>query len=66
VLFADGLAAARAIGDRHLGVYLGSTNYRANLLRLGWSEDDLELPGSDALFESIVAWGDLDTIARRV
>jgi probable F420-dependent oxidoreductase len=66
VLFADGLAAARAIGDRHLGVYLGSTNYRANLLRLGWSEDDLELPGSDALFESIVAWGDLDTIAHRV
>jgi probable F420-dependent oxidoreductase len=66
VLVADGLAAARAIGDRHLGVYLGSANYRANLLRLGWSEGDLELPRSDALFEAIVAWGDLDAIAGRV
>jgi probable F420-dependent oxidoreductase len=66
VLFAADRPAARAIGDRHLGFYLGSANYRANLLRLGWSEADLEMPGSHALFDAIVAWGDLDAIADRV
>jgi len=46
--------------------YLGSANYRNNLLRLGWSEADLEPPGSDAVFEAIVAWGDLDRIRAAV
>jgi probable F420-dependent oxidoreductase len=62
VVLAPDLVSARAIGDRHLGGYLGSTNYRNNLLRLGWSEADLTAPGSDRLFEAIVAWGDLDRI----
>ena len=66
VVLAGDLAAARAIGDRHLSFYLGSANYRNNLLRIGWSEGDLETPGSDALFEAIVAWGDLDRIGERV
>ena len=66
VVLAPDLAAARAIGDRHLSFYMGSANYRNNLLRLGWSEADLEPPGSGALFEAIVAWGDLDGIAQRV
>jgi probable F420-dependent oxidoreductase len=66
VVLAADLAAARAIGNRHLSSYLGSANYRNNLLRLGWSEADLEPPGSQALFDAIVAWGDLDGIAKRV
>ena len=66
VVFAPDLAAARTIGDRHLSYYMGSANYRNNLLRLGWSEADLEPPGSQALFEAIVAWGGLDGIAQRV
>jgi len=66
VVLAGELAAARAIGDRHLSNYLGSANYRNNLLRIGWSEGDLETPGSDALFEAMVAWGDLDRIGDRV
>lgn len=66
VVLAGDLAAARAIGDRHLSNYLGSANYRNNLLRIGWSEADLEKPGSDTLFEAIVAWGDLDRIGDRV
>jgi probable F420-dependent oxidoreductase len=66
VVLAADLAAARVIGDRHLAAYLGSANYRANLLRLGWPEADLQAPGSDALFEAIVAWGDLDRIADLV
>jgi len=66
VVLAGDLAAARAIGDRHLSYYLGSANYRTNLLRIGWFEGDLETPGSDALFEAIVAWGDLDRIGDGV
>ncbi len=66
VVLAGDLAAARAIGNRHLGFYLGSANYRNNLLRIGWSEADLAAPGSDVLFEAIVAWGDLDRIGEGV
>lgn len=66
VVLAGDLAAARAIGDRHLSYYLGAANYRANLRRIGWSESDLEPPGSDALFEALVAWGDLDRIGAGV
>jgi probable F420-dependent oxidoreductase len=66
VVLAGGQAAARAIGDRHLAFYLGSANYRNNLLRIGWSDADLQPPGSDALFEAIVAWGDLDGIGSKV
>jgi probable F420-dependent oxidoreductase len=66
VVLAGDLVSARAIGDRHLAYYMGSANYRNNLLRTGWSEADLEKPGSDALFEAIVAWGDLDRIAEGV
>jgi probable F420-dependent oxidoreductase len=66
VVLAGNLTAARAIGDRHLAGYLGSANYRNNLIRLGWFEADLEKPGSDAFFEELVAWGDFDRIADRV
>jgi probable F420-dependent oxidoreductase len=66
VVLAEDLAAARAIGNRHLVLYLGSANYRNNLLRIGWSEADLESPGSDAFFEAMVAWGDLDRIGGKV
>jgi probable F420-dependent oxidoreductase len=66
VVLAGDQAAARAIGDRHLAFYLGSANYRNNLLRIGWSAADLQPPGSDALFEAIVAWGDLDRIGGKV
>ncbi len=65
VLAAD-RTAARAIGDRHLAHYLGSDNYRNNLLRIGWAEDDLTPPGSDALFDAVVAWGDLERIGDGV
>jgi probable F420-dependent oxidoreductase len=66
VVLADDLAAARTIGDRHLGFYVGSENYRNNLVRIGWSETDLEPPGSDKLFEAIVSWGDFDRIEEKV
>jgi probable F420-dependent oxidoreductase len=66
VVVAGDLASARAIGNRHVSNYLGIANYRNNLLRLGWSEADLEPPGSNELFEAIVAWGDLARIGERI
>lgn len=49
-------AAARAIGRRFLAPYLAMRNYTANLLRLGWSDRDLDGP-SDRLVDALVAWG---------
>ncbi len=66
VVLAGDLRAARAIGDRHIDYYIGAANYRNNLIRMGWSEADLEKPGSDALFEAVVAWGDLERIGAKV
>ncbi len=58
VVLADDRRAARRIGDPYIRYYLVEENYRNNLLRLGFSEQDIEPPGSDALFDAVVAWGD--------
>jgi hypothetical protein len=65
VLAAEG-SVARAIGDRHMNLYLRTANYRNNLLRLGWPEVELEPPGSDRLFDAVVAWGDVQAVQARV
>ena len=46
--------------------YLRLENYRNNLVRLGWPEDELTDGGSDRLVDALVAWGDDDTIRDRV
>ena len=66
VVLAAERIAARTVGDRHMKVYLGTANYRNNLLRLGWAVQDLEPPGSDALFDAIVAWGGVKEVQDRV
>jgi probable F420-dependent oxidoreductase len=66
VVLAAGRADARSIGDAHTNVYLRTENYRNNLLRLGWKADDLEPPGSDELFDAVVAWGEIERIQGRV
>jgi len=65
VVFAHSRAMARKIGDRHTTLYLSTANYRSNLLRMGWAKEDLEPPGSDRLFDAIVAWGDAAGIGER-
>jgi probable F420-dependent oxidoreductase len=66
VVLSTDRAEARTIGGAHTKFYLGAENYRKNLVRLGWNEVDLEWPGSDALFDAIVAWGDIDTVRNRI
>lgn len=57
---------ARGAARAHMERYLLLDNYRRNLLRLGWSEDDVRGGGSDALVDAIVAWGTPGAIAERV
>ncbi|CAM3141601.1 putative F420-dependent oxidoreductase [Williamsia muralis] len=56
---------ARSIGTDWLRSYLGLPNYANNLLRSGFTEDDLTSV-SDRLFDAIIAWGDEAAIAGRV
>ena len=66
VVFAKTREAARVPGDIYMRTYLSLQNYRQNLVRLGWPEDELMPPGSDRAFDALVAWGDEQEIARKV
>jgi len=55
-------ATARGFAER----YLGLRNYAQNLLRLGYSAEDVAGAGSDRLIDDVVAWGDVDALVARV
>lgn len=57
---------ARSIARQHLSRYLQAPNYVNNWIRLGFTQDDVAGGGSDRLVDSLVAWGDLDTIRERL
>lgn len=60
---------AREIARKYMGTYSRLPNYANNLLRHGFTEDDIKGANgasSDRLVDAIVAWGTLDTIAQRI
>ena len=60
-------AHARAIGRPKVQKpYLGLQNYRNNLRRLGFTDEDMADGGSDRLIDALVAHGTPDTIADRL
>ena len=65
VILTEDRAEARAVGTDWLRTYLGLPNYANNLLRSGFTEDDLSSI-SDRVFDAIIAWGDEEAIRRRV
>lgn len=65
VILTDSADEARRIGTDWLRAYLALPNYANNLLRSGFSEDDLSQV-SDRLFNAIIAWGDEEAVMRRV
>ncbi len=65
VILCDSSDEARRIGTDWLRAYLALPNYANNLLRSGFSEDDLAQV-SDRLFDAIIAWGDEEAVMRRV
>ncbi len=65
VLLTSDREEARAIGSDWLASYFALPNYANNLLRSGFTEDDLASV-SDRLLDAIIAWGDEDAVVRRV
>ncbi|HTY32728.1 LLM class F420-dependent oxidoreductase [Mycobacterium sp.] len=65
VILCDSADEARRIGSDWLRAYLALPNYANNLLRSGFSEDDLAQV-SDRLLNAIIAWGDEEAVMRRV
>ena len=65
VMLTDDRGQARAVGADWLRSYLALPNYANNLLRSGFTEDDVASV-SDRLFDAIIAWGDEDAILARV
>jgi probable F420-dependent oxidoreductase len=58
--------SARALARRGVARYFKLPNYTSNLKRFGFTDEDLVGGGSDRVIDAIVAWGDLDAIARRI
>ncbi|MCU1456413.1 MAG: flavin-dependent oxidoreductase, F420-dependent methylene-tetrahydromethanopterin reductase [Actinomycetia bacterium] len=58
-----GRALGRALVE---SPYLGLRNYTSNLIRLGWTEDDIRPPGSDALIDALVAHGTAEEVVPKV
>jgi len=65
VVLTDDREYARSVGTDWLRSYLALPNYANNLLRSGFTEDDVSSV-SDRLFDAIIAWGDEEAIKRRV
>lgn len=65
VLLTTDADEARAVGTDWLHSYLALPNYANNLLRSGFTADDVASV-SDRLFDAIIAWGDEETVWRRV
>lgn len=62
VLGVDG-GAARAIARPTVEYYLARVNYRNNLKRFGWSDEDLADGGTDAVVDALVIHGDAAALA---
>jgi probable F420-dependent oxidoreductase len=66
VLLQTDPAIARAAARKNLSTYLTLPNYRNNMVRMGFTESDLESGGSDRFIDAIVAWGDEAAVRKRI
>ena len=57
---------AREIARPIVSPHLTQPNYTSNLLRMGFTVDDLAGGGSDRLIDAVIAWGDADTVVDRI
>ncbi len=65
VLLTKDETEARELGTDWLRAYLALPNYANNLLRSGFTQEDIDSV-SDRLFDALIAWGDEETVLRRV
>lgn len=66
VVLARDAESSREIGRQTIDFYLNLSNYLNNWKRLGFTDDDVEKPGSDRLIDALVAHGTPDSIAARL
>lgn len=59
-------ARARAVARGYAKLYLGLRNYTQNLLRFGFTEDDIVDGGSDRLIDAVIPQGSPEQIAEVV
>jgi probable F420-dependent oxidoreductase len=65
VIFENDKDKARESARKYMGTYTRLPNYANNLMRLGFTQDDVTNQ-SDKLVDEIVTWGGLDKIAARI
>ncbi|CPU29017.1 putative F420-dependent oxidoreductase%2C MSMEG_4141 family [Mycobacteroides abscessus] len=66
VVLSTDAPGAREIGRRTVDFYLTLSNYVNNWKRLGFNDEDLTSPGSDAFIDAVVAHGTAAEIATRL
>ncbi len=66
VVLSTDAKSAREIGRRTVDFYLTLSNYVNNWKRLGFNDEDLTSPGSDAFIDAVVAHGTAAEIATRL
>ena len=59
----DDAESARAKARQYAQPYLGASNYTNNLLRLGYTPEDIANGGSDRLIDAVIPHGSADEIA---
>src|SRR3954451_7928044 len=57
---------ARTIAREYAATYLGLSNYTSNLLRFGYTEDDIRSGGSDRLIDAVIPPGSAEKTAEVV
>jgi hypothetical protein len=58
--------AARSAARSYLAPYLRTPAYQAGWVAQGFDATDWEKPGSDALVDAMVAWGDTEALHARI
>jgi probable F420-dependent oxidoreductase len=66
VVLETGAAAARDTARAYLTPYIRTPNYRVSWELQGFGPDDWAKPGSDALVDSMVAWGSVEAVIERI
>lgn len=66
VVLTDDTPTAHAVADQTVAFYVGLTNYASNLRRFGFTDADLTVPPSEALFDAVIAHGTQERIAAQL
>lgn len=59
-------ASARATARKSIAFYMGLDYYHRAWRQFGFSDDDFDQGGSDALIDAVVAWGSMQQIKARI